>query len=42
MKFNVRFRNKLNIWGLIPAYTKNCLVFWSGDKKLSSGADAIG
>ena len=26
----------------IPAYTKNWLVSWSGDKELSSGVDAIG
>ena len=28
-------------WSLIPAYTKNRLMFWSNDKELSSEADAI-
>ena len=32
----------LEIWGSISAYTKNWLVSWSGNKKLLSGADAIG
>ena len=27
--------------GFNPAYTKNCLVSWSDDKELLSGADAI-
>ena len=29
------------IWSLIPAYTKNRLMFWSDDKELSSESDAI-
>ena len=31
----------IEIWGSIPAYTKNWLVFWSNDKELSSEADVI-
>ena len=30
------------IWGSILAYTKNLLMFLSGDKKLLSRANAIG
>ena len=30
------------IWGLIPAYTKNWLVSWFDDKEQLSGADVIG
>ena len=29
------------IWGLIPIYIKNWLVFWFDDKELSSGAGII-